>query len=272
MSTLKNGRSEKAPFTTIDLLAVITATPEEQAVLLAIQFLHWWLGPEEGKGLDLILAVLVDNDQPQRIPVANTKDTLGQITERQVKRALARLRARGWVTESKTFSGAKSYRLTVPALTWREAQGRVLGRLPDAIRARLAPKDAGLLGQPGLPLGPGSPPIQASLAPPNNKRLDLQPRKTPDPWQDIFSTAWCQKTGESYWPLEKTALDILASYRNGGVTEDQFKGKLTVYLQMDHDEFVVKNRFNLMTMVKWRWLQLKVEQPVQGRKKPEVAV
>lgn len=156
--------SEREPFTTIDIRAVIDSTPEEKAVILAIQFLHWWLGPDKAKGLELIEAVLINPERPKRLKAGTTKDELAQISPRAIKRAIARLRARGWLETSRAFKGKTSFTLTVPTLAFKAAYEIVGARLPESIRAELAQRAIEPSGQLGLSLGPGGPERGASSA------------------------------------------------------------------------------------------------------------
>lgn len=193
--------SEREPFTTIDIRAVIDATPEEQAVILAIQFLHWWLGPEKAKGLEMIEAVLINPDRPKRLKAGHTEEELAQISPRGIKRALARLRARGWVETSRAFKGKTAFTLTIPTLAFKAAYEIVALRFPDAIRAELAQRALEPSGQLGLSLGPGGPERGAELARgllSNQTPLQTQEKDpTPDkpanggkhPDQDRFWTA-----------------------------------------------------------------------------------
>jgi len=180
--------TEREPFTTIDVRAVIDATPEEQAVILAIQFLHWWLGPAEAKGLELIEAVLRNPQRPDRVPAGEPgcKEELGQISPRAIKRALARLRARGWVETERAFKGPTSYRLTVPTLAFKDSYETVAARLSPAIRARLAQRAVEPSGQLGLSLGPARPDGGASSAQGllSNQTLRDQTKKREEPAAD----------------------------------------------------------------------------------------
>ncbi len=141
---MKKGKQEsnRDPFVLIDVRAVIDSTPEEMAVLLALQLLHWWLGPGP-KGLEAIVAVLVNPDQPTRVKagVGETKEGLSQISERGIKRALARLKARGWVDAPKGFGTKTAYVMTVPPITYNEVYAQLKGRMSLDLRAFLFPHE-----------------------------------------------------------------------------------------------------------------------------------
>jgi hypothetical protein len=200
--------TEREPFTTIDIRAVIDATPEEQAVLLAIQFLHWWLGPAQAKGLELIEAVLVNPQRPKRVPAGapgteeKPGEELGQISPRAIKRALARLRHRGWVETERAFKGKTAYRLAVPTLAFKDAYETVAARLSPSLRASLAQRAVEPSGQLGLSLGPARPEGQASSAQEllSNQTDNLQTQEQdPAPGKPVDAKA----RQDSFWAKAK---------------------------------------------------------------------
>jgi hypothetical protein len=265
--------TEREPFTTIDVRAVIDATPEEQAVLLAIQFLHWWLGPEQAKGLELIEAVLINPQRPRRVPAGAPKpegeqgEELAQISPRSIKRALARLRHRGWVETERAFKGRTAYRLTIQPLAFKDAYETVAARLSPAIRASLAQRAVEPSGQLGLSLGPGGPDRRASSAQgllsnqtdnPQTQEQDSPPAKPVDAAkarQDAFwekaKAIWKAKfNAELAWPkdargfnknltteLERLGADELARRWSNCVNDPWARPSLRAFI-LDTDKWI----------------------------------
>ncbi len=127
----KDGSEYDHNYVELRLRAAIKNTPDEQAVLVALQLLWWWF-KGEARGLDMIKAVLIDPDM--KVLPSDDPAYQSQISEKGIKRALASLRKKGLVetdrlTNSMGYRGPMGFRMTVPDITYDEAYSTFLGRL-----------------------------------------------------------------------------------------------------------------------------------------------
>ncbi len=172
--------SNLPPFTPVDLRAWVEGNTDERDVVGAIRLLQWLEGPDA----EIYLAMIVAACFPT--------------SERQIKRALASTKTKGWVISSRSAKGrmgrgAPTYALAIKPMAFKEA------RLILDQRANLAPRLPLPTGQESTTNGPDSTDQEARVAPRNNKEKDLQERPTtkietapkgatmpPHPEQDFF--------------------------------------------------------------------------------------
>ncbi len=202
-----NGIWKMEPFSAIPVLAAIDATPEEQAVLSALHFLYMWLG-DVPVGIEAIVAVLINPDQPPRVKAGTgeTKEELGQITESGIKRALARMKARGWVEGEKGFGGKTSYRITVPVMTNAEGQKIVKARMSEKLRLYFFPKEApdstpDLFSAPAVKSPPSDPP--SPLAPGGDTPASIRKRDQDEIWAHWKAGYIAKYSQQPVWPAFK---------------------------------------------------------------------
>lgn len=146
------------PFVPTDLRAWIEGDTEEARLVGAIRLIQWIEGSDIEIPLPLINAAMPD------------------ISARQLKRVLAKVKARGWLVTKRTAKGrlgrsATTYQLAVEPMAFKDARHII------NLRANLAPSSEQPTGQLSLTKGPELTDQGATQAPPNSKEKDLQDRQ-----------------------------------------------------------------------------------------------
>lgn len=145
------------PFAPVDLRAWIQGNNGERDIIGAIRLIQWLEGPQE----PIYLAQIVAACYPT--------------SERQVKRDLAGVKAKGWLLTKRDAKGrlgrsAPVYFLAIEPMAFKDA------RLIINQRANLAPRSEEATGQIQLTYGPKSTDQEANMAPANIKEKDLSER------------------------------------------------------------------------------------------------
>lgn len=255
------------PFSSAPLAAVVIAMPDEQAIILALTWLNLWLG-KAPKPLDLILATLqgvpqVYNRDPAK-PM-NLKPTSGT----QAKRALASLRARGWLRVSRDSVGGQAcYDLCIPRMEFDDAIDLVIARLAPESVARLG----GKIQSRSIKLAGRMPVYQANPAPaPKAQQGDLIPpddaeKSKADKAAAVHQRAmlanelekiWAELWGAKYEPPLRatgTTRGVFNFYAQEGVQPATFRAKVTAYLAQS-DTWVTAAKHSLFAL-NTRWSQL----------------
>lgn len=161
------------PFTGFALIALFKATPDEMAVLAAVWYLHLTRAPEDeaARGLDALGAVLCTPDPDERqaqaeaeadLPLDQRTPARPRMSRRQLERAVAKLKKRGWLKTDRAFQGRMAFYPTTPRFTFAEA----LSLYKSATLADL-----------GLTSSPDGRSIPATVAAPNIQEIDRTNRQ-----------------------------------------------------------------------------------------------
>ncbi len=112
-----NGATD--PFSMVGLRVLFQASPEEMALMLAVQWLHFRRSPdhEEARGRDALIAILCTPD-----PDAPVDDQRPRMSVRQLDRAIAASKKRGWMKTQKTYGGRVAFMPQVPRFSMAEAE------------------------------------------------------------------------------------------------------------------------------------------------------
>ena len=146
------------PFVPTDLRAWIEGDTEEARLVGAIRLIQWIEGPETELPLPLINAAMPD------------------LSQRQLQRVLAKVKARGWLVTKRTAKGrlgrsATTYQLAIEPMAFKNARQII------NLRANLAPRSEEPTRQLELTKTPKSTDLDATQASPNIKEKDLQERQ-----------------------------------------------------------------------------------------------
>lgn len=266
MTGPKPPASSRAPVVTLDLAALVFATPDEQAVVLALSWLDWWLGIKVPKGLKLILAVL--KGLPQLYGKEKPR-ALKHISETQAKRAIASLRARAWLRTSRgDFGDITAYSLCIPRMELDEAKDLLVSRLSpevleklqiksiEARAARLAPPayEAKALPPPGA--------VQEGLFEDSAEEKAKKAERAAagaraalaNQLEDVWAELWGGKYGELVLKATGRERGVFNNFAREGVDADLFRAKVAAYL-LQADDYIITHRHSLH-LLKSRWYQL----------------
>lgn len=261
----KTPLSSRAPFTTADLAAVVVATPDEQAIILALNFLDWWLGPGP-KGLELILAVL--QGVPQLYGSQNPR-TLKHMSETQAKRAVSSLKARGWLRTKRGFGGLAEFALSIPRMELEDAKDLVASRLsPDLVGKLGSSIEARVLRMKGkvpvyLPTDrPAPAPSQPELLEDDAETKSRKAKAAAaaglamlaNELEEIWSTRWADKYKEAVLKARGRERGEFNNYAAENVQPAIFAAKVDAYL-LQVDDYIVNARHSIF-LLRSRWSQL----------------
>lgn len=199
------------PFAPTDLRAWIEGTEAEKNIVGTIRLLQWIEGPEAELVLPLILAAMPD------------------VSERQVKRNLAKVKAHGWLltkrqAKGRLGRGGTVYALCIPPMSFSEARNII------KLRANLAPRSSEATGQMELTKGPKEADLGATVAPPNIKEKDLRERQReetslkaspPTPRAEILMAF------RSWWKTTFPALKYIQGPGDGKVADALLASEIT---------------------------------------------
>lgn len=257
----KNPESSPNPFAVTDLPALVLATPDEMAIVTALNWLDWWLG-KGPKGLDTILAVLKGVEQPY-----NSKGRkLQHMSETQAKRVLASLKARGWLkTGREEMGGLAVYTLTIPRMELDDAKDLVASRMSAAAVAklggnikfrvaRMAGKAPIYKAQPA----PAGDPEQQDLLPEvfqdETLAREVAIQEAADAMETIWSDRWGKKYREIVLEAKGATRGVFEGFAREGVSVELFDAKVEAYLLQADDE-ILKKRHTIFWL-RIRWAQL----------------
>ncbi len=252
-------------YTPIQLTAVLLATPDEQAVILALHAAKQLIGPGP-KPLPVILAVLQALAQ-----VYNpTGQHLQPMSASQAKRAIATLKARKWCSSHRdAFGGLGGYDLHVPDMEFEDAKDLLASRLSPSLVAklggdikarvdRMAGKAPAYVAEPA----PAAEPEQGDLALGTNEDQDKQQAQTDADMTERLAGIWAELFEKRY-PGEKVlkATGAVWGYWNkfvvqDGVTEALFRAKVIAFLAQN--DFYITEQRHKYTLLRTRWSQLEV--------------
>ncbi len=268
-------------FTPIPMTAVLLATPDEQAVILAIHILAQLFG-KGPKPMEMILGAL------EALPQIYNRDpkkprTLQAMSQTQGKRAIASLRARGWLISYRTEAGGLGgYDLRIPDMEFEDAKDLVASRLSPLLVAKLGgdiktrvdrmagkkpayqarPQPQGDPEQGDLDLGAGE-----EDGKDQEQAIADQTTKLAGIWKELFEKRY---PGEKVLEAKGAVWGYFKGFADEGVTAELFTAKVVAYLEQA-DNFIIKERHGLF-LLRIRWSQLSVGSLVDdtddGREKP----
>jgi len=99
-----------------------------------------------------------------------------------------------------------------------------------------------------------APPTVPTSKKPTKAQLQIAPAL---PWQAYFKQQWELKMKDRYSQEAGSVKEILAK-QTEGFTFEQFQAKVGAYLEMDSDNYVAQERWNLMVLLRWRWNKINV--------------
>ncbi len=114
----KKKQGPMPPFIPVLLRGYIEAEdPFEIAVIVALQFWHWWKGDKGAKAELGSKGVAI----------------LAKMSDGKARQILDKLKAKGWVESSRRFGGKMRYSLAIPEMTWDEGKAEASKLLPQLI-------------------------------------------------------------------------------------------------------------------------------------------